>query len=187
MVQSIVDARKMDFEQIRVLARCYKNQGLNRIYLHWSAGPYNAIAPDYHFSIDGNGFVYNMNPLDKKLAATWRRNTGSINIALMCCADAVCYSEDSVDFGNYPPTIYQVQAMAKLVCILCEELDLDIDMDAVLTHGEVADIDGYGIHGEDPDMRWDLLLLPDSDGVFKPGGQVIRGMAIWYHYNHSAI
>ena len=132
MVQSIVDARKMDFEQIRVLARCYKNQGLNRIYLHWSAGPYNTIAPDYHFSIDGNGFVYNMNPLDKKLAATWRRNTGSINIALMCCADAVCYSEDSVDFGKYPPTIYQVQAMAKLVCILCEELDLDIDMDAVL-------------------------------------------------------
>lgn len=182
-----VDEEKLNFSAIRTIAQSFKEHGLNRIYLHWSAGDYHTISNAYHFSIDGNGFVYYMNPLDKTLAATWRRNTNSINISLMCGQDAVCYSEDEVDLGPCPPTIYQVQAMAKLVCVLCEELDLDIDPDIVFTHAEIASIDGYGVEDDDPEMRWDLLVLPDSDGAIKPGGQVIRGMAVWYHYNHDAI
>lgn len=187
MVQSREDTTVINFEQVRDVARSYKASGLDKIYLHWSASSYNYIADDYHFSIDGNGFVHYMNPLTDTLSATWRRNTNSISISIMCCADAVCYSEDAIDFGKYPPTIYQVQAMAKLVCVLCEELDLDIVPEVVMTHAEAADIDGYGINDGDPDLRWDLLKLIDSDGEIKPGGQVIRGMAIWYHYNHDAI
>lgn len=30
-----------------------------------------------------------------------------------------------------------------------------------MTHAEIADIDGYGLYGNDPDLRWDLLLLDD--------------------------
>ena len=178
---------KVSFESIREIARDFAIKGLNKIYLHWSAGDYNHVSDAYHFSIDGNGFVYYMNPLDKTVAAVWRRNTGSINISMMCCPDAICYSEDSVDFGSQPPTDYQINAMAKLVCILCEELDLEIDPSVVMTHAEIADVDGYGVNDSDPEMRWDLLLLKDSDDKLKPGGQVIRGMAIWYHYNHDAI
>ena len=34
----------------------------------------------------------------------------------------------------------------------------------------------------DAETRWDLWYLRDSpgDGAMKPGGQVIRGKALWY-------
>lgn len=173
----------MNLNDFRNYVQQFKGCGLNRIYLHWSAGRYTNIEDAYHISIGKDGDINVMHPLDKVLAATWKRNTGSVSVSMMCCFDAVCYSRSNVDFGSEPPTMAQIEAMSKVVCILCEELGLEMTARDVLTHSEIADIDGYGVGGPDPDMRWDLLLLQDSDGVLKPGGDVIRGKAIWYHYH----
>ena len=59
---------------------------------------------------------------------------------------------------------------------------MPIDRWNVLTHCEAALIDGYGPYSGDAETRWDLWYLRDSpgDGLMKPGGQVIRGKALWY-------
>lgn len=175
------------YKELREYVACFRNAGIDTIYLHWSASGYNTPSDAYHISITGDGVVHVMHPLDQILSATWRRNTGSVAVSIMCCYDAVAYSEDDVDFGSAPPTNAQLQAMARVICVLCEELDLPIDDEHVLTHAEIADIDGYGVTDDDPEMRWDLLLVQDNDGVVKPGGQVLRGMALWYHYNPESI
>ena len=175
------------YRELREYVACFRNAGIDTIYLHWSASGYDTPSDAYHISITGDGVVHVMHPLDQILSATWRRNTGSIAVSIMCCYDAVVYDEDNVDFGSAPPTNAQLQAMARVICVLCEELELPIDDEHVLTHAEIADIDGYGINDDDPEMRWDLLLVQDNDGVVKPGGQVLRGMALWYHYNPESI
>ena len=175
------------YRELREYVACFHNADINTIYLHWSASGYDTPSDAYHISITGDGVVHVMHPLDQILSATWRRNTGSIAVSIMCCYDAVAYDEDNVDFGSAPPTNAQLQAMARVICVLCEELELPIDDEHVLTHAEIADIDGYGINDDDPEMRWDLLLVQDNDGVVKPGGQVLRGMALWYHYNPESI
>ena len=51
-----------------------------------------------------------------------------------------------------------------------------------MAHGEVADADGYGPGGTDPDLRWDLWVLEDLPfrmGLH-PGGEVLRGKASYY-------
>lgn len=77
----------------------------------------------------------------------------------------------------------QIDGMAKVVAVLCEELGLDINANNVMTYAEAADSDDYG--SATTFERWDLWKLPDlpSDGELKPGGDVIRGKAIWWHNN----
>ena len=70
--------------------------------------------------------------------------------------------------GLYPPTNAQIETMARVVAVLC--IELGISLDCVKSHNEVAQIDGYGIYDNDPDMRWDLYGLEDT----------IRGKARWY-------
>ena len=76
----------------------------------------------------------------------------------------------------------QIDAAGKLVAALAQGLNLPIDRWNVLTHCEAALIDGYGPYSGDAETRWDLWYLRDSpgDGLMKPGGQVIRGKALWY-------
>lgn len=178
---------KVNYSKLREIARQYRHDGLKRIFLHWSAGRYDNIESAYHISIGKHGDVHVMHPFTDRLAATWQHNTGSIAVSIMCCYDAVAYSRSNVDFGHEPPTDEQISAMAKVVCILCEELGFDMAIPDVMTHGEIADEDGYGLGGPDPDCRWDLMLLKDSDGELKAGGNVIRGMAVWFHYHPEAI
>lgn len=175
--------RRVDLAELREIAKDYADCGLNMIYCHWSAGRYGHISDAYHISIDKDGEIYVMHDLDDVLSATWHRNTGSVNVSIMGCYDATCYGRGAVDFGSEPPTMAQITTMAKVVVVLCEELGLDIDYCNVRTHAEQADIDGYGVDDDDPEMRWDLLLLEDSDGEYRDGGRVIRGMANWFKYN----
>lgn len=65
---------------------------------------------------------------------------------------------------------------------MTDGLDLPVDRFTVLTHCEAALLDGYGPYSGDAETRWDLWYLRDSpgDGTMKPGGQVIRGKALWY-------
>ena len=160
--------------------------GRNRIaqsYLHWTAGRYGQLYDDYHFNIDADGSIYQTcTQLTELKSHTWQRNTSAIGIALCCAQGALPHSGTDTEFGSYPPTSQQIDAAGKLVAQLAQGLNLPIDRWTVLTHCEAALIDGYGPFSGDAETRWDLWYLRDSpgDGLMKPGGQVIRGKALWY-------
>lgn len=122
-----------------------------KIYLHWSAGFYHQAFSDYHINILGDGSLYtDIVSLCEIREHTWRRNTPSIGISLSCC-----YKAKPFDLGDYPPTEAQIDMMAKVVAKLCVEIGIDVNYD-VMTHAEIADVDGYGLYSGDDDCRWDL-------------------------------
>ena len=141
---------------------------ISQIYLHWTAGRYGQLYDDYHFNIDADGSVYQTcTQLTELKSHTWHRNTGAIGIALCCACGALPHNGRDTEFGKFPPTPRQINAAGKLVAALAQGLNIPIDRWNVLTHCEA---------------RWDLWYLRDSpgDGAMKPGGQVIRGKALWY-------
>ena len=160
------------------------------MYLHWSAGHYGQFWSDYHVQIDRDGEIYVIadGELDDVLAATYRRNSGSVSICILGCLDA-----DTNNLGTEPPTDAQIEGMAKAVAALCNGLWLTIDKQRVLTHGEAADNED-GIYPHDPYgpkstcERWDLEYLGTMESPkYHPwaedggrGGDVLRGKANWY-------
>ncbi len=84
--------------------------------------------------------------------------------------------------------------MSQVVAVLCQALDLSIDITSVMTHAEAANnLDGLNPNYEKngyPDgkygpgfssERWDLWFFP---GIPKgEGGNTLRGKAIWYQHN----
>ena len=156
---------------------------ISQIYLHWTAGRYGQLYDDYHFNIDADGSIYQTcTQLTELKSHTWHRNTGAIGIALCCACSALPHNGRDTEFGKFPPTPRQIDAAGKLVAKLAQGLNIPIDRGNVLTHCEDALIDGYGPYSGDAETRWDLWYLRDSpgDGAMKPGGQVIRGKALWY-------
>ena len=156
---------------------------ISQLYLHWTAGRYGQLYDDYHFNIDADGSIYQTcTQLTELKSHTWQRNTSAIGIALCCGLGALPHNGTDTEFGSYPPTLQQIDAAGKLVAALAQGLNLPIDRWTVLTHCEAALIDGYGPYSGDAETRWDLWYLRDSpgDGTMKPGGQVIRGKALWY-------
>lgn len=177
--------KRITLDELRVMARAAKNK-IDHIYLHWTAGRYHQFFDDYHLCIDSDGaIIATTDDLAELKAHTWRRNSDAIGIAMCCCAGATAYQGGVIDFGDYPPTAEQIDVVAQVVAVLCQELGLDINRNIVMTHCEAAEIDGYGPEDSDPDMRWDLWFLPDipGDGELKPGGGVIRGKAVWWQLN----
>lgn len=155
-----------------------------KIYLHWTGGYYDVSFPEYHFSIDGEGGIYFTHDFDSKVSATYMRNSGSVAIALNCCADAVAYAGGGCSLGNYPPTPVQVEAMAQVVAVVADALGIPIDIYHVMTHAEAAD----NMDGLDPCEpygpattceRWDLAVLSEGD-EWMSGGDTLRGKAIFY-------
>ncbi|MFC2315750.1 MAG: N-acetylmuramoyl-L-alanine amidase [Selenomonas massiliensis] len=166
-----------------------------KVYLHWSAGHYGQFWSDYHVQIDRDGEICVIadGALDDVLAATWRRNSGSVSVCMLGCLDA-----DTNSLGAEPPTDAQIESMAKAIAALCNGLWLTIDKQRVLTHGEAAaNEDGIRPHPayalwhdeiHDGDTRWDLEYLGTmespkyfptaTDGM--RGGDVLRGKANWY-------
>lgn len=152
---------------------------INKIYLHWTAGPYGHVYDDYHFCIDKDGTWQcpeNRQALTEVLAHTWLRNTGAVGIAIEAARGAKLGRDGAICYGQKaPPTKKQVESMARAVAIICQAANIDINEANVMTHAEVADLDGYGPNDEDPDMRWDLYRLPGYSCV--SGGDVVRQMA----------
>lgn len=154
---------------------------IDHIYLHWTAGHYEHCYDDYHICIGEHGEIHYMAySLTERLAHTWNRNGNAIGIALCCAVGASCDADGHIDFGPEPPTPEQIDAMAQVVAVLCDELNLPIDISRVMTHAEAADIDGYG--PADTCERWDLWRLSDSpgSGALKDGGAIIRGKALYW-------
>lgn len=160
-----------------------------KIYLHWSAGHYGQFFNDYHINIDKNGELYiSTNDFAETLSHTWRRNTGSIGVSL-CCG----FGANTNDLGDEPPTEEQIEAMSRVIAVLCDELWLTIDKKHVMTHGEAADNED-GLYCHDPYgvkntcERWDLEYLGTTESPsYNPwatngsrGGDVLRGKANWY-------
>lgn len=187
--------RDIDFEELASMAVDAKNAlyakagGTPTIYLHWSAGHYNQTFDDYHINIKGNGdIVASTDDLSETLAHTYHRNTGAIGISLSCG-----YGANTENLGDEPPTEAQIENMAYAVAVLCYVLDIPIDKEHVMTHGEAADNeDGRCPHEpygpRTTCERWDLEYLGTEESPsFNPwaddgsrGGDVIRGKANWY-------
>ncbi len=190
--------RKIDFDELRRMAKDSRDSLRSaadsvgrsvKVYLHWSAGHYGQFFEDYHINIDSDGSIYaSTDDLSERLAHTYHRNTGAVGVSLACCAGAT-----SNDLGDEPPTTAQIDAMAKVVMVLCDEFGLEINKDNVMTHGEAADnIDGieasepYGC--QSTCERWDLqYLATDESPAYttdyddpSTGGNVVRGKAIWW-------
>jgi hypothetical protein len=203
-VVSINDMRRVSLKELKELAYDAK-YGLwekarrydrdVKLYLHWTAGAYHQFWDSYHVQIDSDGSIYIQDGVgfDTVLNGIWMRNSGSVGITLLGCFDATT----SQGLGTNPPTAAQIESMSMVVAVLSNALDLTIDKQRVLTHGEAADNeDGYwGSYGEDelygPNTtctRWDLEYLGTADSpVFDPtntegkrGGDIIRGKAAWY-------
>lgn len=162
-----------------------------KIILHWTAGWWEQTSDHYHINITGDGRIFMPSwDIATKRDHTWKRNTGTVGIALCCAAEAT-----TNDLGENPPTAKQIERMAKIVAILCKNMEISLTSDNVLTHGEAADNpylyddeDLYGPQNPCEDMRWDLQFLgtPESPEYITDhenpmtGGNVIRGKAIWY-------
>ena len=190
--------RKIDLDELRQMAKdsydslysAANSVGRSvKVYLHWSAGHYGQFFDDYHINIDKDGSIYSStDDLSEVLAHTYHRNTGAVGVSMACCAGAT-----SNDLGDESPTTAQIDAMAKVVMVLCDEFGMEINKDNVMTHGEAADnIDG--IYASEPYgcqstcERWDLQFLATKESPAyttdyddpSTGGNVIRGKAIWW-------
>lgn len=111
-LKQLADAARNElFEQARQMGRDPK------IYLHWTAGRYEADFDDYHVCIHGNGKIMLMADLTETLAHTWRRNSGAIGVALDCA-----YNATSDDLGDYAPTAVQIETLAQVAAALADGL-----------------------------------------------------------------
>ena len=152
--------KRIDFQELSLYTVPARGR-IDYIYLHWTGGHYGQCFPDYHINIDEDGTLYiEMSSFMERKSHTWRRNSRSIGIALDCCAGAYITKEGTAYYGEEPPTETQIDMLAMVVAKLCVEIGLSLDV--VLTHAEVADIDGYGLYDSDPDMRWDLYGMGDE-------------------------
>ena len=172
-----------------------KDRGkIDRLFLHWTAGHYNQVYSDYHVNIshEGNVFLTYESLADNKCHTKFH-NSRAVGIAMDCAAGAVLNKAlfpGKVNFGKEPPTLVQIETLAKVIAILTDALDLEILASTVTTHAEIANQDGYGPtnHAQaDGDWRWDLWFLPcveRSNTKFVMGGKYIRDKARWYreHY-----
>lgn len=167
-----------------------------KIYLHWSVGHYGQFFEDYHVQIDKDGAIY-MPPdtsLSDILAATWRRNSGSVSISICGCYGA----KTNGDLGSNAPTAAQLETLYQATTVIADALDLTIDLNHVMTHGEAGDnedgIYPHEAYGPKSTVeRWDLEYLgTDESPSYNPydtdhrGGTIIRAKANWYRSYYGA-
>ena len=163
-------------QELLALAQAARGS-IHHLYLHWTAGRYHQFFDDYHLNVDEDGQVFRTcDSLTERKAHTYKRNTGAVGIALCCAADAT-WNATLPSFGTTPPTAKQLHSLAWIVAIICTALNLPINSDTVMTHGEAAYRDGYGPGSGDPETRWDLFWVLDERGEFRQGGVFLRELA----------
>jgi len=181
----------MQLADIRKLAQAAKGN-IDHVYIHWTAGHYGQQFPDYHILIDKDGSLYaTVDDLTTHLNHTYMRNTGTVAIGALCAYQA----HSTTDLGPEPPTDAQIEAIAQVIAVLSDELELPIDIQHFMTHAEAADnMDGLN-PGYEPNgypdgkygpansvERWDFWVARAKDAPGSGGG-LLRGKAIWYLHN----
>lgn len=173
-------------QELSAFIKRARGQGIEKIYIHWTAGRHNQLFEDYHINITGDGSIY-AQEFTKYLEHTYKRNSNAIGIVV----DAM-FNATPDDFGEYPVTEVQSNMLAQVIAKICIELPLPLDINHVLTHAEAADnldgvypdyeYNGYpnGMYGPNHNWeRWDLWKVNQDDEPYS-GGEVIRGNARWY-------
>ena len=178
--------RSLDETELLEMAKFAKGK-IKAIVMHWTAGNYGHVYDDYHFCINSDGSFdvplgRQIDCLGLVLAHTWRRNTGVVGIAIEAARGANCKNTDEagleIVWGKKAvPTPEQIDGLARAVAIICYGSGIPLNNDCVVTHAEIASVDGYGYEDDDPEMKWDLLRLP---GQLGNGGDIIRSRAESY-------
>jgi N-acetyl-anhydromuramyl-L-alanine amidase AmpD len=155
---------------------------MKRIIIHWTAGRNNVSTVDrkhYHFIIGADGHAVagnfpvsaNVKPVSGQYAAHTRNaNTGSIGVAVAGMFNA---KERPFNTGPNPMTQTQIDGLAELVADLCDQYDIPVTPQTVLTHAEVQPTLGIRQSG-----KWDITWLPDMQAPGDPVwvGDRIRAM-----------
>lgn len=89
------------------------------------------------------------------VAHTRGRNSFAAGLSVMAMRDA-----RPGDFGLFPMTESQIEAMCELAGDIARAYQIPIDAEHVLTHAEAAVADGY--FGTREEERWDIALLRPS-------------------------
>jgi hypothetical protein len=144
---------------------------IERIYLHWSGGDYHTTFPSYHYCVGlraGQARAENTSDLRANMrdvreadsgsytAHTQGRNSFAAGLAALGMQGAT-----PADFGAYPLTEAQVDALCALAAQIARAYGIPVDAEHVLTHAEAAVADGY--FGSNDDERWDIARLVPSD------------------------
>ncbi|VDC31540.1 peptidoglycan recognition protein family protein [Pseudogemmobacter humi] len=150
---------------------------MKRIIIHWTGGPHKPTGLDkehYHLILDGSGELHsglhpvraNAGPLKPGAYAahTLNCNTGSIGVALAAMAGA---QERPFKPGSAPITAAQEAALTHLLVALCDQYQIPVTRETVLTHAEVQPTLGIAQRG-----KWDITWLP---GMTQPGDPLAVG------------
>jgi N-acetylmuramoyl-L-alanine amidase len=156
---------------------------VERIYLHWSAGDYTTVFPSYHVCValrEGIPAVEmthdlraNMRDVHDAEAGTYAahtagRNSYAAGLSVMGMRDAT-----PSDFGAYPITPEQIDAMCAVAAEIARAYDIAIDAGHVCSHAEAAIVDGY--FGIADDERWDIVRLVASSALPTPQEAIATG------------
>lgn len=144
---------------------------MKRIITHWTGGSYKANSTDkrhYHVIFEGDGKeVFGDHQISdnsskhgnlkagKYAAHTRMCNTDSIGLSLACMGGKGVTERN---FGKYPMTEKQFEAMCDRAAYYCEMYKIPITNKTVLSHAEVQP--NLGITQR---SKWDYTVLP-----FKP-------------------
>ncbi len=150
---------------------------MKRIHMHWTAGghtPNHVDLEHYHRISDGNGNTHvgkhpiraNARPIGNKpyAAHTRKANTDAIGVSMAAMRGA---KESPFDPGTSPITTTQLDGFVKMVAELCEDYDIPVTRETVLTHAEVQPTLGVKQR-----FKWDITWLP---GMEKPGDPIVVG------------
>jgi hypothetical protein len=160
---------------------------LDRIYLHWTVEGQGACDGSYNIDtpLIGSVFVARIatdprlnatSPVQDGYAAhTYQRNSHAVGISVNGMDGP---GVDASDFGSDPVQLHAVEVMCAAAAAVAEKYAIDtlgktpgpagLEWD-ILTHGEVAVIDGY------PDERWDLGRLHPSPNPLTPAERSATG------------
>jgi len=147
---------------------------LRSISLHWTAHDYDAVFPAYHFCLTrpddvlvhhthdlrANMRDVRLDPSSPYAAHTRGRTSWSIGISIAAMADST-----PSDFGAYPLTEPQLEAMCQVAARLAAFYAIDVA--AIRMHAEAALADGYFGAGSD-ELRWDIARLRPSNEPLQP-------------------
>jgi murein DD-endopeptidase MepM/ murein hydrolase activator NlpD len=160
-----------------------------KIFLHWTAGGYNDNPSGFGYNavFDGSGKKQQIRPYNQAGEHTWRRNANSVGLAVAAMGG-------KTDPWSVPPKANQISAMTAEAAKIAKSWGWkasDVNSKNIMTHAEIAKIDGYGPGSGDKQMRWDFLQTekgkPDWSGGNELRSKIKSSMGGGYGFNHQHI